>query len=380
MTINVSLSNLANLQNENTAISTINANSATIQGGFTTALNTTGDQMQGTLDMNSNEIINLPTPGTANSPLRLSDLVYLQGGGTVIFPTISGGTNISVPASTTGTYTVSTITGPVFTTVSTTTLTVHNAITASTITATTINGSTGKFSTITISNNQPIYFSNSAGAADAQLTEGAAGSVFFLMGSANVMNITDHSQNPIFEVNGVGNAGPYLVAKGGSSALLSQVNVLASLSSSSISTGSLTVAGGLGVIGQINAGATVNAPTVSATTLVISGNANVGTVTTGTWSATAISSAAGTLTGTTLAGNVTISSLTSVGVLTGVSTSAPIVLQRYTVTSVNAISSPATGMLAMVTDAMAPTLGTTLTGGGTVKILALYSGSAWEAV
>src|ERR1700683_3640755 len=131
MTIDISLNTLANLQNENTAVTQINQNSSTIEGGFTTALNTTGDQMQGTLDMNSNQIINLPTPGTANSPLRLSDLTNFQGGGTVIFPTVTGGTNISVPASTNATYTVSTITGPVFTSISTTSLTVSNAITAS---------------------------------------------------------------------------------------------------------------------------------------------------------------------------------------------------------------------------------------------------------
>ena len=83
MTINISLSNLANLQNENTAVTLINQNSETIEGGFTTALNVTGDQMQGTLDMNSNQVINLPNPATANSPLRLQDLSNFTGSGTV---------------------------------------------------------------------------------------------------------------------------------------------------------------------------------------------------------------------------------------------------------------------------------------------------------
>jgi hypothetical protein len=371
MTINISLSNLANLQNETTAISTINANSATIAGGFTTALNTTGDQMQGTLDMNSNQIINLPSPGTANSPMRLQDFTYIQGGGTVIFPTILGGTNISVPASTTGTYTVSTITGPVFTTVSTTTLTVHNAITASTITATTINGSVGKFSTITISNSQPIYFSNSAGAADAALLEGVGGGLVFKMGSANSYQITDSVQNQVSVFQGVGNAGPYFVVTGGTTALLSQVNVLASLSSSSISTGSLTVAGGLGVIGQINAGATVSSPTVSATTLIISGNANVGTITTGVWNATAITTV-GPLSSLTVT-TFTVSGTTN---MASVTTTNPIVLPKYTVTS---LPSGVTGMIAMVTDALAPTFLGTLTGGGTTKSLVSYNGSAWVA-
>lgn len=83
MTINVSLNNLTSLQNENTAVTQINQNSSLIEGGFTTALNTTGDQMEGTLDMNSNNIINLPVPATANSPLRLQDLNTFIGGGTI---------------------------------------------------------------------------------------------------------------------------------------------------------------------------------------------------------------------------------------------------------------------------------------------------------
>lgn len=83
MTITIELNDLANLQNENTAVTQINQNSEIIEGGFTTALNTTGDQMQGTLDMNSNQIINLPVPATAQSPLRLTDLNTFVGGGTV---------------------------------------------------------------------------------------------------------------------------------------------------------------------------------------------------------------------------------------------------------------------------------------------------------
>jgi hypothetical protein len=82
MTINVSLNSITNLNNT-TAVSSLNANSSLITGGFTTALNTSGDQMQGTLDMNSNQVINLPTPATANSPARLQDLSTIAGGGTV---------------------------------------------------------------------------------------------------------------------------------------------------------------------------------------------------------------------------------------------------------------------------------------------------------
>ncbi len=83
MTITIELNDLTNLQNETTAITLLNQNSETIEGGFTTALNTTGDQMLGTLDMNSNQIVNLPSPATAQSPLRLTDLNTFIGGGTI---------------------------------------------------------------------------------------------------------------------------------------------------------------------------------------------------------------------------------------------------------------------------------------------------------
>ena len=74
MTIPVSLNTISNLQDTTTAQTNINANSAAITGGFSTALNVTGDQMKGNLDMNSNQILNLPSPATANSPARLVDI------------------------------------------------------------------------------------------------------------------------------------------------------------------------------------------------------------------------------------------------------------------------------------------------------------------
>ena len=74
MTISVSLNTISNLQDTTTAQTNINANSAAITGGFSTALNVIGDQMKGNLDMNSNQILNLPAPATANSPVRLQDV------------------------------------------------------------------------------------------------------------------------------------------------------------------------------------------------------------------------------------------------------------------------------------------------------------------
>ena len=74
MTIPVTLNNISNLQDTTTAQTTLNNNNAAVTGGFTTALNVTGDQMKGNLDMNSNQILNLPAPATANSPVRLQDV------------------------------------------------------------------------------------------------------------------------------------------------------------------------------------------------------------------------------------------------------------------------------------------------------------------
>ena len=74
MTIPISLNTISNLQDTTTAQTNINANSAAITGGFSTALNVIGDQMKGNLDMNSNQILNLPAPATANSPVRLTDV------------------------------------------------------------------------------------------------------------------------------------------------------------------------------------------------------------------------------------------------------------------------------------------------------------------
>lgn len=100
--ITVTLNDLANLQNETTACTTINGNSSSIETGFESALNTAGDQMEGTLDMNSFQIINLPDPATSNSPLRLQDLNTFVGGGTVTnIP--AGGTTGQVLAKTNNT-------------------------------------------------------------------------------------------------------------------------------------------------------------------------------------------------------------------------------------------------------------------------------------
>lgn len=74
----ITLTNLANLQNENTAVNDINSNNATITTAFDNTLSRDGtapNTMGSNLDMNNNQILNLPTPATVNSPARLIDVV-----------------------------------------------------------------------------------------------------------------------------------------------------------------------------------------------------------------------------------------------------------------------------------------------------------------
>lgn len=93
MSINLTLNNVASLQDTTTAVNTINTNSSSIVSAFTNALSTvssTPNSMNTTLDMNSNQIINLPAPSSVNSPLRLADI---PGGSNITINTIpSGGT------------------------------------------------------------------------------------------------------------------------------------------------------------------------------------------------------------------------------------------------------------------------------------------------
>lgn len=74
----ITLTDLVNLTNQTTAVNAINNNNAVLTTAMDNTLSRDGTQpntMGATLDMNSNQIINLPQPNTVNSPLRLGDVV-----------------------------------------------------------------------------------------------------------------------------------------------------------------------------------------------------------------------------------------------------------------------------------------------------------------
>lgn len=79
----VTLNDVVNLENQNTAVNTINVNNAYIETAFDNTLSRDGstpNQMGADLDMNSHRILNLPVPITNEEPLRVSDLTdFLSG-------------------------------------------------------------------------------------------------------------------------------------------------------------------------------------------------------------------------------------------------------------------------------------------------------------
>jgi hypothetical protein len=80
------LQDLASLTNETAALASINSNNAIIEtasDSFLSRDGTTPNQMNADLDMNSNQILNLPEPTQASEPLRLQDLSDFLGTGTI---------------------------------------------------------------------------------------------------------------------------------------------------------------------------------------------------------------------------------------------------------------------------------------------------------
>lgn len=73
----ITLTNLVNLQNETTAVTAINANSAALTTAFDNTVSRDGtspNTMSASLDMNGQRILNLPLPSNGNEPARLTDI------------------------------------------------------------------------------------------------------------------------------------------------------------------------------------------------------------------------------------------------------------------------------------------------------------------
>lgn len=78
MAENITLAPITSFTNDSSAVATLNANNQLIETAFIKVLDRYGsapNSMQAVLDMNSFNIINLPSPATVNSPARLVDVV-----------------------------------------------------------------------------------------------------------------------------------------------------------------------------------------------------------------------------------------------------------------------------------------------------------------
>lgn len=100
----LTLADLASLQNETSAMATINANNALIETALENTLSRDGtapNQMEASLDMNSQRILNLPTPLLPTEPARLIDLTDFDEleinpiDGTPVLIVVSGQSNVS---------------------------------------------------------------------------------------------------------------------------------------------------------------------------------------------------------------------------------------------------------------------------------------------
>lgn len=106
----ISLQNLANLSNDATATAAINNNNALIREAFEKAVfrtNEAPNYMLGDLDMNSNNLLNLPAPYSPSSPLRLQDLADFNDLGTIYAIPPGGTTGQVLEKDSSGDYDVS---------------------------------------------------------------------------------------------------------------------------------------------------------------------------------------------------------------------------------------------------------------------------------
>src|SRR5882762_10384408 len=102
----VTLNNVTSLQNEGSAMLTINNNSAAIAAAVENTLSRDGtlpNQMASQLDMNSNRIINLPNAASAQEPVTYSQAVRYDGPQTLTEPQkLQARTNIGASTGGTG--------------------------------------------------------------------------------------------------------------------------------------------------------------------------------------------------------------------------------------------------------------------------------------
>jgi len=169
----LTLTNLSSLQNEQSAINTINANNDAIEAAVEKTLSRDGtvpNQMTSELDMNSQRVLNLPQPLTDNEPVRLIDLTEVvegTGNGNILGPVSAVSGNYPMFTGTSGKVVADSGTSPA-TKADVASPTISNPTFTGT---TTVSGAVNGADTVTLTKNGggtwPLILSNnSAGTAD----------------------------------------------------------------------------------------------------------------------------------------------------------------------------------------------------------------------
>lgn len=389
----ITLNNVGSLIDNTTATNTININSNTTQTAFDNTLSRDGtspNQMEYQLDMNSNQIINLPAAATGQSPLRLQDLSTFVGGGTVTNIPSGGtsgqvlaknsstnydvhwisessdliaGTNIAITGSSPAT--IATILTPTFTTVNTATIpTVVDTLVARTTTDTLTN------KTLT----SPILVTPALGTP----ASGVATNLTGTAASLTAGNVTTNA-NLTGPITSVGNTTSVAAQTGTGSTFV--MNTSPTLVTPALGTPTSGVATNLtGTAAGLTAGNATLAATVTT-------NANLTGVITSIGNATSIASQTGTGTKFVVDTSPTIVTPTISGALTygGVTLNASVAGTGNLVANVSpsittptfsapVLGTPASGTLTNCTGL--PIAGTTGYGTGVATALAVNVGSA----
>lgn len=210
MTNKVVLTDLANLQNETTAVTAINANNAAITTAMQNTLSrdgTTPNSMSANLDMNSYRVLNLSSPVTVNEPLRLQDLSDFVGGGTVSSIPSGGAAHAVLSKASASDYDVAWVTesseltaGSNISITGTSPATIATSLTPTftTVNGLTISTSTGTF---TLTNGKTLSSANSLALA------GTDGTTLTFQGTDTYVGraTTDTFTNKTFDTAGSGN-------------------------------------------------------------------------------------------------------------------------------------------------------------------------------
>ena len=266
----ITLNDVTTFANDASAVTAINDNNSTLETAFDNTLSrdgTTPNQMAASLDMNSNRILNLPSPVSTTEPLRLADLSSIVSGSVTVSPDLTiGSTNISggtagnllyndgtllQEKTPTGTGNVVLATSP---TLVTPTLGAATATTVNKVTLT--QPATG--STLTVADGKTLTASNSLTLAGTDSTTLTFQGTDTYVGRATTDTLTNKTWHGNTVGVAYGGTGANLSATGGTSQVLKQATAGGAVTVGQLATSDLT---GNIAVSQLNSGSGASSAT-----------------------------------------------------------------------------------------------------------------------